>query len=344
MNSKDIARLAGVSRSTVSRVVNNYPNVPPETREKVIAVIQKYGYVPHASARSLAGKSNRIIGIFITNLNLSSKTRIFENVYFSPFTAASIDYAGELGYNILVMMINTKDDFRKVRDLFSNKTLSGGIFIGAPNNAAEIFDLVNAGYKLVIIDQEQRHDALKGIHTIVNSNNFDGAYMATKHLIEGGHRAIAHICGDLGKFSGIKRLEGFKKAMNEAGLPINDAYIVHGDFTEESGFRCARQLLQSGRKYPTAIFASNDDMAIGAMKAIKAAGLSIPGDISIVGYDDIRMAAYVSPALTTIRSSILEMSSIAVKNLINHIENRMTTSAFHTIPTQLIVRESTRSI
>lgn len=344
MNSKDIARLAGVSRSTVSRVVNNYPNVPPETREKVIAVIKKYGYVPHASARTLAGKHNRVIGIFITNIDSSPKTRIFENVYFSPFTAASIDYADELGYNILVLMINKKDDFKKVRDLFSNKTLSGGIFIGVHNNTDEIFELINAGYKLVIIDQEQRPDSLKDSHIIVNSNNFDGAYTATKHLIEYGHGEIAHICGDLGKFSGSKRFEGFTKAMNEAGLMIKEDYLVYGDFSEDSGFKCAGELLQNGRRRPTAVFASNDAMAIGAMKAIKAAGLSVPGDISIVGYDDIRMASYVSPALTTIRSSILEMSSIAVKNLINFIENGIHSSEYHTIPTQLIVRESTKRI
>lgn len=345
MNSKDIAKLAGVSRSTVSRVVNNYSNVPIKTKEKVTRIIEEYGYVPHAPARTLAGKNSKVIGVFITNVKLSSeKFKVYQNTYFSPFEAAIIDYADGLGYNVLVLIINNNNDYKKIKELFDNRTLSGGIFIGANNNSREIFELIKSGYKLVIIDQEPCKDKTIDNHIIVNSNNFDGAYMATKHLIECGHEEIAHICGDMGKFSGFKRLEGYKKAMNEAGLSIKKDYIVNGDFTEESGLKCARQLLTNSKNNITGIFASNDAMAIGAMKAIKGMGLRIPDDISIVGYDDIRIASYISPSLTTIRSSILEMSSIAVKNLINFIENSINFSEYHTISTELILRESTKKI
>jgi len=346
MYSKDIAKLAGVSRSTVSRVVNKYTNVSVETEKRVTKIIEKYGYVPHSPARTLAGKHNKVIGVFITNVDhRNEKFNIFQNTYFSPFTAATVDYADELGYNVLILIINESGGFKKVRELFNNKTLSGGIFVGACNNSREIFKLIKDGHKLVIIDQEKGEGKINGSYIIVNSNNMNGAYMATKHLIEYGHREIAHICGDMGKLSGFKRLEGYKKAMKEAGLVIRKGYVVYGDFTEDSGSECARQLLKGkGKRNITGIFSSNDAMAIGAMKAIKEMGLRIPDEISIVGYDDIRMASYISPSLTTIISSVQEMSSIATKNLIDFIENGSGYSEFNTIPAKLIIRESSKKI
>ncbi len=341
LNSEDIARLAGVSRSTVSRVINNYANVPPETRARVEKVIKEYGYVPHASARSLAGKSNKVIGLFITNIGANPQTRVFENAYFSPFMAAATDYAAELGYNLLVLMVNRKSDFTRIHNLFYNRTLDGGIFIGVPNNSPDVFDVVNAGFKLAIIDQEECDGRLKECPIIVNSDSYAGAYLATRHLIELGHRRIAHIAGDLKKYSGIKRLEGFRQAMHDAGLPVDDGWVVQGDFTEESGLECVQQLFNRSGSPVTAIFASNDAMAIGAMKGLKSMGLNIPGDVSLVGYDDIHIASYISPSLTTVRSSILAMSSAAVNNLIQLIENGSSESHYITIPAELMVREST---
>ena len=344
MNSKDIAELAGVSRSTVSKVVNNYANISDKTKKEVIEIIKKYGYVPHASARNLAGKSNKMIGVFITDVNHDSKKlRVIESDYFSPFTTAAIDYADELEYNVLVLVIDKNREFEKARKLLYNKTVSGGIFIGVENNVQEIFKLIRSGCKLVIIDQEKCKDKTLDKHIIVNSKNLEGAYKATKHLIEYGHREIAHICGDMDKFSGFKRLEGYKKAMNEAGLPIKNEYIVEGDFTEDSGYEGAKKLLKSKNKI-TGIFASSDTMAIGAMKVIKEMGLKIPDNISIVGYDDIKIASYISPSLTTIRVSILDMASIAVKSLINFIEKDIKSSKYNTVSTELIVRESSKKI
>ena len=213
------------------------------------------------------------------------------------------------------------------------------------NNSHEIFKLIESGYKVVIIDQEKCKDKINGNYIIVNSNNVKGAYTATKHLIDYGHREIAHICGDIEKLSGMERLEGYKKAMSEAGLTIREEYVINGDFTEEGGFNCTNQLLKGKAKnYITGIFSSNDTMAIGAMKALKEMGIRIPDDISIVGYDDIRIASYTSPTLTTIKSPILEMSLVATKNLINFIENNINSAEYHTISTELIVRESTKKI
>ncbi len=346
MYSKEIAKLAGVSRSTVSRVINNYTNVTPETKEKVEKVIKKYGYVPHASAQALAGKISKVIGIFIANIRVGDEDlRVFRNVYVSPFEAAIIDYANKLGYNVLVLIINDNSDIKKVKDLFNSRILSGGIFLGANNNSKEIFELVESGYKIAIIDQEKVKSKKIKNYIIVNSDNYNGAYKATKHLIGYGHRKIAHICGDMNKYSGIERLEGYMKAMDEAKLEIKKEYVVYGDFTEDGGFNCAYELLGNGNKNRiTAIFSSNDTMAMGAMKAIRKMNIKIPGDISIVGFDDIKVASYMSPALTTVRSPILEMASTVTGNLINFIENGVSSINYYTIPAELIIRESTRKI
>ncbi len=344
MRIKDIAKIAGVSRSTVSRVVNNYSNVSKETRENVMKIIKKHGYVPHASARILAGKSNKMIGVFITNIKHNSKEfTIFGNTYFSPLIAAIIDCASMLKYNVLVLIIDKKSDFEKARQLFYNNTISGGIFVGANNRVPKIYKFIKSGYKLAIFDQEKKDDKLSDDYIIVNSNNLNGAYKAVRHLIDFGHERIAHICGDMKKYSGFKRLEGYKKAMNAAGLPIKEGYIVEGDFTEDSGFNKAKQLLTNNNNI-TAIFSSNDSMAIGAMKAIKKMGLKIPDDISIIGYDDINIAKYTTPSLTTIDSHILKMASIATENLISFIKTGINPCNYYNIPTKLIMRESTKKI
>ncbi len=347
MYSKDIAKLAGVSRSTVSRVVNKYPNVSVKTKEKVSKIIKKYGYVPHGPARTLAGKHNKIIGVFITNVDhKNEKFNVFQNTYFSPFVGAAIDCADKLGYNVLVSIIDKNSDFKKIRELFCNRTLSGGIFVGAYNNPPEILNLVESGHKLVITDQDQKHQSkVKGNYIIVNSNNLEGSYMATKHLLELGHRNIAHICGDMKKLSGFERLKGYKRKMKEAGLRIRKGYISYGDFTEDSGYKCTKKLLIGKNKNKiTAIFSSNDAMAIGAIKAITEMKLRTPDDISIIGYDDTEIASYILPPLTTIRSNILKIASVATKNLIDFIENSTKSSKFYTVPTELIERKSTKKL
>lgn len=346
MDSKEIAKLAGVSRSTVSKVINNYGDISLKTKNRVKKIIKKHGYVPHASARDLAGKPNKIIGVFITDTkNYDSKeSKVNESEYFSPFTTGTIDYASKLGYEVLVSVIKANSEFEKVRKLISNKMVSGGIFLGVDNNVNEVLELIRTGYKLAIIDHGAWDNKNPGNCIIVNSDNVMGAYKAVNHLIERGHRKIAHIYGDMNKYSSIERFKGYEKAMNESGFAIDRKHMIaEGDYIESGGYKGAMQLLKKNNKI-TAIFTANDTMAIGAMKAIKEIGLKVPDDISIIGYDDIKIASYITPPLTTVRSSFLEMAEIATKNLISFIEEDYSLSKLCTVSSELVIRESTRKI
>jgi len=344
MNSKEIAKIAGVSRSTVSRVINNYPNVPPDTREKVLKVIKEYNYVPHASARMLRGKLSKTIGLVIVDLKRDSDIhKIYDNVYFGPFTTAVIDFANQIGYNVLVTTVYKVKDYKKVKEIFYNKTISGAIFIGVKNDDPEIKNLIEEGFKIAIVDQEIKEgDDIFGRSIIVNMDNINGAYEATKYLINLGHREIAHIAGDMDKLSGFARLEGYKKALKEAGITFDTHFVAKGNFIEESGYNAIHKLFKKVK--PTAIFAANDQMAIGAMQALEEMGYNVPDDVSIIGFDDITISRYVKPALTTMNVSLLQMAELCVENLVKSIEGESEIIAKFLVSAKLVERESCRKI
>ena len=340
MNSIDIAKIAGVSRSTVSRVVNNYPNVPEETRKKVLEIIEKYNYVPHASARMLAGVKNRIIGLFIIEMREETDgNQVSTNSYFTPFTGAVIDKANQYGYNVLISIINKPEDYKNVKEMFYNKTISGGIFIGEKNSEPQIKEIIIGGYKVVLIDQDNKEDeTVYSKSIIIKADNYSGAYNATKYLIDLGHKDIAHISGIASQLSAMERLEGYKRAMSDSGISIKNNLIAKGNFTVEGGYRATKKLLSKVK--PTAIFAGNDSIALGTYEAIEELGLKIPDDISVVGFDDIEVAKYLNPKLTTVKMTLQEMASIAVNSLINTIENESNYSANYVVPVDLIERGS----
>jgi LacI family transcriptional regulator len=344
MNSIDIAKIAGVSRSTVSRVINNYDNVPDETREKILKIIKENNYVPHASARMLAGAKNRVIGLFIIDMKVDSDGKqVTGSSYFSPFTGSVIDNASKMGYNVLVSIVSKQKDYKKVKETFYNKTISGGIFIGEKNGEPEIKEIIKSGYKVALLDQSVKSD--EEVYTkciIVNADNYSGAYKATNYLIGLGHSKIAHIAGISENLSAIERLDAYKQALTDSGIPIKSNLIVNGNFTISGGYNATKKMLQ--KEIPTAIFCGNDNMAIGAIQAIQAANLKVPEDISIVGFDDIEVARYINPSLTTVRMTLLEMASIATNTLISSIENNSNFSANYTLPIDLIERDSCKTL
>ncbi|MDP4087698.1 MAG: LacI family DNA-binding transcriptional regulator [Bacillota bacterium] len=343
MNSKEIAKLAGVSRATVSRVINNSANVQPETRERVMEIIKENHYVPIEHARMLAGKVTKVIGMFIVDIETEdAEARVSNSSYFSQFVNSVVDRAKKYGYNVLVSIVGSVADFENVKKLFLNKSIAGGIFIGEKSDDTQINELLKFNLKMVVVDREPSGDGTVNSCITVNWDNIGGGYAATRYLIELGHRKIGHLAGDLKKLSGTHRFEGYKRALKDAGIDIDESLIARGTFSEASGYRETKKLLSVQK--PTAIFVGNDSMAIGAMNAIKEMGMKIPEDISIIGFDNIELSKYVSPALTTMSSSLFEIASICVENLISSIENEANIAADFTIPLKLVERESCRAI
>lgn len=350
MKSDDIAKIVGVSRSTVSKVINNYPDIPESTRIRVLKAIKEHGYFPDASARKLAGASNNTVGIFILDVK-HEHTRhyeqqegllIYENTYFAPFINAVIDIANQNNYFALVSTIYSQADYERLRNTFYQKRVDGGILIGGSTAEFEtIKEIITKGHILSLIDSASI-DMEGHMAICINVDNEKGALDATQHLLFFGHKKIAIITGDLDKFSGAGRLAGFQKALALKGLYCPQSYVVEGDFTEISGYAAMKQLLALSDR-PTAVFASNDSMAFGAYRACAEAGLTIPDDISIVGFDDAQAAKYKNPPLTTVSMPLIKMAEAAFNHLIEAISKGKQVGHYELVPSPLVVRQSVAS-
>lgn len=351
MRSEDLAKLIGVSRSTISRVINNYPDIPKETREKVWKAIEHYNYVPNASARKLAGARNNMIGIFVLDIKegdthhikTTDNTLIHNNPFFSPVINAVVDQANKMDYYVLISTVYNKGDLNKVRNIFQQKMIDGAIFVGTQETDNEfIFNLIEQKYLVAMIDTSELH--LNDYNAIyVNADNYGGSCKAIKHLIALGHTNIGIITGDLNKLSALERLRGYSNTLLENGLDMNNDAIYHGDFTEKSGYEGIKYILSLPNR-PTAIFVCNDSMAVGVYKGINELGLSIPGDISIVGFDNAIFSSYLSPPLTTVNHSFSDIAKRATVLLIESIEKKEQRGIDEKIETILISRDSCKEI
>lgn len=287
MNSDEIARLANVSRSTVSRVINNYKNVPESTRKKVQEIIDKYGYTPNVSARVLAGKTNNVIGVFIGNVGIDINDDSSGTLpYNAELIVRIIQNCKKKGYMVLVDTITEVSEYFQIEEFFRSRMLFGGVFVGFPYRFKEIEELSQKKYNIVLIDQLQEKDDKEKKVNFINCDNFLGGYLVTKYLIDMGHKSILHIEGD-NRLSAIERREGYIAALKEAGIKMKENMIISGEYLEEKAYISMKKFLE--KDTPTAIFAGNDTMALGAYHAIREKGLEVPKDISIVGFDNLRL-------------------------------------------------------
>ncbi len=312
MKSEEIAKLANVSRSTVSRVINNYPNVPKETREKIQKIIDEYGYTPNASARTLAGKANNIIGLFIADIddtNSNQKWIGTNSPYNAELIAQVIASCKRRGYLTLVNTISELKELQDMKQYFENRMIFGGIFIGFPYETSEIRKLMSNEYNIVLIDQLTEEDDVESNMKLLNCNNIVGGYEATKYLLEKGHTKIAHISGDT-RLSSIQREAGYRKAMAEHQIAIGDNWVVSGAFREQVAYTSMKTILQNTDI--TAVFVANDIMALGVTRAIKESGKCIPDDISIIGYDNLAAEEWIHMDLTTMEISLESMAEQSV--------------------------------
>ena len=333
----EVAKHAGVSRSTVSRVINNHPNVSPATRARVEAAIEKCSYRPHAVARSLATNKTNILGMVVPE----SVTKLFTDPYFPLMLRGATEACNRRGYHLILSLFTASVDSSVMHDRVARSGyLDGVIAANASLDDKLIPSLFEEGIPFVNIGRHPDDRV-----NYVDVDNIGGARMATEHLIRLGHTRIATISGPLDMTPGQDRLDGFREVMSTHRLPVPEGLVIEGDFTEAGGRAAMMQLLSEG---PTAVFAASDSMAIGAIKAIRAAGLQVPEDIAVVGFDDIPSALTVDPELTTVRQPIERIGQLAVETLTNVIEGETTegrrpsTQRF-VLPTELVVRGSCSS-
>jgi LacI family transcriptional regulator len=328
---EEIARLADVSRSTVSRVLNNHPSVRPHVRERVLEVMRAQEYTPNAAARSLASSRSRVLSVVIPR----SAAQIFTDSFFALALQGISEACVGAGYFVMLSMVTAEHE-----ESFYNQVLRGQHFDGMIMLSSDIDDpllprLIRDRLPLVLIGQ---HPYLEGIVS-VDVENREGARLAVEHLIGLGHRRIATICGPLVMTAGLARRDGYKQALLAAGIPISADLQAEGDFTQEGGYAAMQRLLALGSR-PSAVFVASDTMAMGALRALSEAGLRVPADMAVVSFDDLPAAAYANPPLTTVRQPISELGATAVRVLIEQIESADTAPSLVRLPTTLVVRAS----
>lgn len=327
---EDIAKLAGVSRSTVSRVINDHPSVSENVRGRVRTVISQTGFHPNMAARSLASSRSYILGLVIPR----SVHTFFTDPYFPRLTEGIAQACNNHGFTLSLFLFHTEEDEHKLFPRLCRRGLVDGTIIQSTNVADDMYEQLGKGeVPFVVAGRPPRAES----YSYVDVDNVNGAYNATRHLALLGKKRIAHIAAPLNTTTGLDRMEGYQKALDESNLLFDPALVLDCDFTESSGYYSTQKLLH---QRPDAIFAASDTIALGALRAIREAGLRVPRDIAIVGYDDLPPARQASPNLTTIRQPIRRLGVKLVETLLDIIENGALPPRRVIFGTELIIRDS----
>ena len=328
---EDIARRVGVSRSTVSRVVNNHPNISDEVRARVLTVINETGYQPNAAARSLVSQRSQTLGLVLPH----AVSAFFTDPYFPHLLKGISEACNQHDYALAFFLITSKDDEKKIFNKVSNRSFLDGVLVQSGHHGDQeiIGCLVDAKIPQVILGRPYRADNV----SFVNVDNVKGAYTAVSHLIRLGRRRIATITGPLESTAGSDRRDGFLMALKERGFNDDKDLLIEGDFTEQGGYYAMQSLL---RKNPDAVFVASDVMAVGAIRAIQESGRRVPEDVAVVGFDDVPLSTMTDLELTTIRQPVIETGVRAVEVLIDLIENGVDFPQHIILDTKLVVRSS----
>ncbi|RON97323.1 LacI family transcriptional regulator [Pseudomonas fluorescens] len=324
---KDVAALAGISYTTVSHVVNNTRPVSQEVRLKVEAAIKSLDYVPSAVARSLKAKTTATIGLLVPNSL---------NPYFAELARGIEDYCERNGY--CVILCNSDDNPEKQRSylrVLLEKRIDGLIVASAGGDSGLAQGLAGVKTPMVIVDR-----GLDGVDAdLVRIDHEYGAYLATRHLLELGHRDIATIGGPASTSVAQMRLAGYCRALKEAGVEVRPERMLESDFTSTGGYSAAAMLLEGNP--PSAIFAGNDMIGIGVLRAAAERNVRVPSELSVIGFDDIQMSRYVYPALTTVGQSILQLGEMAAEVLLRRIATPNLGTDQRIVTPSIVLREST---
>jgi len=326
---REIADLAGVSIATVSRVVNGSGYVSEKTRIAVESVIREHRYTANRSARALSAGRTGLVGVTLPRIHPA---------YFSVITSGVAEALYELDMRIvLAPTLHEHDREVDLLERLMHGTTDGGLLVLPEESGSELRTLMAYGYRFVVVDPRRRID--ERVPT-VSAAHSSGADQATRHLLELGHRRIAAITGPADMMATEERLRGYHAALAAAGVLADRGLVIESDWEVDGGRRAAAALLELPDP-PTAIFAFNDPLAIGAMQSVVERGFRVPQDVSIVGFDDTVEAEFVTPRLTTVRQPLAEMGRMGVSLLMRLLENRSFEALHVELATQLIVRAST---
>jgi LacI family transcriptional regulator len=325
---RDVAAQAGVSATTVSHVVNETRPVSPAVRDRVLAAMVQLGYQPNALARSLRRKQTHTLGMIVPDS---------ANPFFAEVARGIEDASFQLGYSAI--LCNSEGDPARERfylDLLSKKQVDGIVLVAAGETSGQDLPPHVREIPMVVIDR-----AVVGLQVdCILADNAGGGRLATRHLVELGHRRIGCVAGPDGLTPSTERLQGYRRALQEASLPADEALVVRGDFHDQGGFDGALRLLELPHP-PTAIFACNDLMAIGAVAAALRAGRSVPSTLSVVGFDDIHLSAFLNPPLTTVAQPKFRLGELACRLLSERLADRSLAPRHQLLGVQLVLRQTT---
>ncbi len=326
----DVAREANVSMATVSRVVNGNPNVKPSTRKKVQEVIERLGYRPNAVARGLASKKTTTVGVIIPDIS---------NTYFAELARGIEDIATMYKYNILLSNSDQikEKEFHLLNTMLA-KQVDGIVFMGGNITEEHVKEFEKSQVPIVLAGSIDKTGKIPS----VNIDYEQASYEATKFFIDNGHKRIAFVTGPLQEpINYLKKLAGYKKALEEAGIPYDENYVVEGDYTYESGLECVEKLLELAEK-PTAIAVGTDEMAIGVVHGLQDNGFRIPEDVEIISTDNTRLSLMVRPQLTSIVQPLYDIGAVAMRLLTKYMNKEEVTDHVVILPHRMEIRNSTK--
>lgn len=331
---EEISKLAGVSRATVSRVINDYPHIRPEIRERVQTIIDQTGFRPNIIARSLVSNRSNIVGLIIPS--------VVQKVFTDPYFVALIHgIAQGCNRNQIVLslyLFHSLEEKRNVIQTIVGTGLVDGMIVTGDNRDTEIVEtFIASQIPLVMVGTPDLASV-----SYVDTDNYNGAYVATQHLIECGCRRIGIISTEINK-SSEHRLSGYKQALADHQIALDERLITYGNYTIDSGYQAMKELLPYR---PDGVFSTNDAMAIGCLRAAREAKIRIPEDICLIGFDDLPYAMQAEPALSTIQQPIQQSGSEAVELLLRLIDHdgRTDLPLSTILPNTLIVRGTTRPV
>ncbi|WP_409289856.1 catabolite control protein A [Peribacillus sp. SCS-37] len=325
----DVAREANVSMATVSRVVNGNPNVKPATRKKVMEVIDRLGYRPNAVARGLASKKTTTVGVIIPDIS---------SIFFAELARGIEDIATMYKYNIILSNSdqNTEKELHLLNTLLG-KQVDGIVFMGSHITDAHIEEFSKSPVPIVLAGTIEETGQIPS----VNIDNEQAAYDAARHFIEKGHNKIAFVTGVDKDPTNEKRLQGYRKALEESGISMNEDFVIDGDFTYDSGMEAFERLM-NGEERPTALLVGGDEMALGVVHAAQDAGSSVPDDFEVISFDNTRLTLMVRPRISTIVQPLYDIGAVSMRLLTKLMNKEEVSDVSVILPHRIEERDSTK--